>query len=107
MPRRPVRNDASTPKAQGVAVDGDELVPAGPRTWDEVLHIVAEGGKNINLKEKALLKRTGAEVKNGGHHLVDEMIPGGVQARAVSESLADELFGHEGALIDGSAGEIA
>ena len=102
LKKAPDRNDVTTPRAIGLPVEGSDMVPSGPRNWDEVMRIVAAGGKKINLKEKALLKRAADLLEEGGHHLVDEVVPGGVQARAVSDSLADELFADEGSLIDGS-----
>lgn len=88
----PVRSDVNTPRALGIAVEGDEDLPTGPCTWAAVEAEVADLGQKINLKEKALKRQADAVIKAGGHHLVDEIVPGGTQARVADDGIVDELL---------------
>jgi hypothetical protein len=65
--------------------------------------LAREGGRKIYLEQKR--KAAAAKVlKEGGHHIVDEMTAGGVQARGVSNALANEFY-HNDALQDVAEGD--
>lgn len=87
------RADDASPKAQGLEIDGSDMVPLGPRSWAEVEVEVARSSKKINLARKAAKAAATRAVGAGGHHIVDEMIGGGVGPRKVTEALIDELDG--------------
>ena len=87
------RADDTSPKAQGLEIDGSDMVPLGPRSWAEVEVEVARSSKKINLARKAAKAAATRAVGAGGHHIVDEMIGGGVGPRKVTEALIDELDG--------------
>ncbi len=93
------RNDSETPRAKGIAVYGDEMVAAGPRSWAEVRASAQAEGKKINLLEMKRKAKAQRVVNAGGHHVVDEIVLGGVRARRVDQQLVDEL--DEQGLLDG------
>jgi hypothetical protein len=89
----PVRNDVATPKARGVQPFNDDVVFDGPSSWDDCVELARTGGRKINLAE-ALNKKKALKIVNaGGHHVVDEVSLGGVQARGVDGALVDDLIG--------------
>jgi hypothetical protein len=90
----PPRSDATTPKARGIQPLGDDLVYEGPKTWADCQALAREGGRKINLAEAQYKKKAMRIVKEGGHHIIDEMSLGGVQARGVDSALVDDLVGH-------------
>jgi hypothetical protein len=89
--KAPDRNDSDTPRALGIAVDGDEMVAIGPRSWAQVRASAREEGKKINLLEMKRKAKAQRVVNGGGHHIVDEIVLGGMQARRVDQQLVDEL----------------
>ena len=87
------RADDASSQARGLEIDGSDMVPLGPRSWAEVEVEVARSSKRINLARKAAKAAATRAVGAGGHHIVDEMIGGGVGPRKVTEALIDELDG--------------
>lgn len=89
----PIRNDAHTPKARRVQPLGDETVFAGPASWADCQQLARDGGHKINIAEAKYKKKAMKIVKEGGHHIIDEMALGGVQARGVDNTMVDDLVG--------------
>ncbi len=89
----PARNDADTPRARGVQPHGDEVVHQGPSSWADCVALAREGGRKINMTEAKYKKKAMQIVKQGGHHVVDAVTLGGVQARGVDATLVDDLIG--------------
>ena len=87
------RADDASSQPRGLEIDGSDMVPLGPRSWAEVEVEVARSSKKINLARKAAKAAATRAVGAGGHHIVDEMIGGGVGPRKVTEALIDELDG--------------
>ncbi len=88
----PSRNVSQTPRELGIDPEGADLVWEGPDTWDKIVDLAREGGRKINLEQKRHKAAAAKILKEGGHHIVDEMTAGGVQARGVSNALADEFY---------------
>jgi hypothetical protein len=88
----PKRHVDDTPCARGVADDQDDMRDVGPRTWDDTVADARKGGKAINVKMVALKRRAEKLVKEGGHHIVDEMGAVGLQAREVNQVLVNDLL---------------
>jgi hypothetical protein len=88
----PMRHFRDTPLARGVGPDEDDLRDVGPRTWDEMVALAKKGGKMINAKMLALKKRAEKLVKEGGHHIVDEMASAGLQTRDVNQVLVLDVL---------------
>lgn len=87
----PPRKTSQTPKALGIPTDGDDFVNVGPQTWEDVVTMALAGGREINLKMQKAKQRATQIVKEGGHHIVDEMTMDGVKRRGVDDELVDEL----------------
>lgn len=99
------RNDAKTPKALGIdPFVNKEIV--GPSEWADFVALAKEGGRKINEKEAKLKRRAQVLVKEGGHHVVDEVSLGRVVARPVDATLVDDLVG-QGLLRDDDDDEPA
>lgn len=90
----PDRRIDETPKAKGIAIAGDEMVATGESTWFAIRAAAREGGKRINLKEKAAKGKAKGIVAAGGHHVVDHVVGGQVEPRPVNMALVDELAGN-------------
>ena len=101
----PTRSDADTPKQRGVNPENNEEL-VGPASWEDIVSLAREGGRKINEKEAKLKRRAAVLVKEGGHHVVDEMALGGVAARGVDNILVDDFLGL-GMLEDDDEGELA
>lgn len=86
------RNDADSPKARGIAPDGDDMVEAGPISWDDCLAQVRAGRKKKYEAELIYKKKAAKIVKEGGHHVVDQMALGGVERQGVSNALVADLL---------------
>lgn len=86
------RNDASSPKARGVKPDGDEIVEVGPTTWDACVALAQAGRKKIHEAELIYKRKASKIVKEGGHHVVDQMALGGVERQGVSNALVADLI---------------
>lgn len=89
----PDRHKDDTPKKRGVQEHQDDFHFVGPKTWDDVKLSAREGGRQINLKMLAQKAKARKIVKEGGHHVVDEMSAAGLQAREVDDVLVDDLLG--------------
>lgn len=89
----PARHVDDTPLARGVSDDGDEWRDVGLRAWADIVAAAKEGGKTINGKMLAMRKRAEKLVKEGGHHVVDQMSAVGLQVRGVDDTLVDDLMG--------------
>lgn len=89
------RAAAQTPRALGVEADGDDMVDAGPTSWDEIVEIVTKLAKVLRAKEIARKKAATKIVKEGGHHVVDAMSFGGVSQRPVDNQLVDDFVGQD------------
>jgi hypothetical protein len=88
-PKRDIRD---TPRARGVGPDDDDLHYVGPRHWDDIVAAARAGGKAINVKMQTMKRRAEKLVKEGGHHIVDEMAMAGIQARDVDQVLVNDLM---------------
>ncbi len=86
------RKDADTPKARGLDPDVVLMLKVGPKTWQDIINLTTEGRKKIYDAEAAYKKRAAKIVKAGGHHIVDQMGLGGVEARAITNELLDDLY---------------
>lgn len=89
------RNDMASPSAKGIDTEGADEEAVGPSTWKELVLEAEIGGMKTNRKLKELRDKAGKAMKEAGHHVVDEMIGGGVGPRVVNDRLADELL-HNG-----------
>jgi hypothetical protein len=87
----PDRNDDDTPKALGYPPEQKVKVKVGPADWAEIQAAVRDGGKKINLEEQRKKRKVEAILKEGGHHVVDEMSAAGLAQRAVDGPLVDDL----------------
>lgn len=87
----PERNDDETPKALGFEPEKRAKVKMGPKDWDAIKLITAEGGKKINMEEERKKKKAEKLVKELGHHIVDEMTSAGLAMRNVDGPLIDDL----------------
>jgi len=85
------RNVHDKPSARGVELDDawedEQVVPS----WDQLEEEVRKGAKEIRLEEKSRKGKATRALKRGGHHIVDERVPGGVKKRMVDGALIDEL----------------
>lgn len=86
------RNDADSPKARGIKPEGDDFVEVGPTTWDECVALVRAGRKKIHEAELVYKRKASKIVKEGGHHIVDQMALGGVERQGVSNALVADLI---------------
>lgn len=100
----PDRHKDDTPKKRGVQEHQDDFHFVGPETWDDVKRSAQEGGRQINLKMLTQKNKARKIVKEGGHHVVDEMSAAGLQAREVDDVLVDDLLG-QGLLDEEDDGE--
>ncbi len=89
----PDRNDDDRPKALGYAPEKKVKVQVGPADWAEIQAAVDEGGMKINREEQRKKKKVETILKEGGHHVVDEMTAAGLALRAVDGPLVDDLEG--------------
>jgi hypothetical protein len=89
----PERGSKDTPRARGVGPDEDDVQEVGPRSWQDVVDIAKAGGRAINLEMQANKRKAQKIVKEGGHHVVDEMTAVGLQLREVDDELIDDLLG--------------
>jgi hypothetical protein len=87
----PARNDDETPLALGYDASAKHMVEVGPRNWGEIVQMVNEGGMKINVEEQRKKRKAEKILKEGGHHVVDELAFGGVGQRKVDGALVDEL----------------
>ena len=63
------------------------------------------GGRAINLEIQANKRKAQKIVKEGGHHVVDEMTAAGLQLREVDDELIDDLLGQ--GLLDEDGEEVS
>jgi hypothetical protein len=89
----PERHIKNSPRARGVSPDDDDLLEVGPTTWQDVIELAKAGGRAINLEMQANKRKAQKIVKEGGHHVVDEMTAAGLQLREVDDELIDDLLG--------------
>ena len=89
----PERHIKDSPRARGVGPDDDDLLEVGPKTWQDVIELAKAGGRAINLEMQANKRKAQKIVKEGGHHVVDEMTAAGLQLREVDDELIDDLLG--------------
>lgn len=82
---------SAAPRALGVAPD-DNTVWTGPSSWAECVALAKDGARKIHKKEAVYKAKALKLVKEGGHHVVDEMDNGGVRARGVDGALIDDLL---------------
>lgn len=82
VPKVAARKDSKTPKALQLSDEPQEL---GPRTWAAVCAEAAASAKQFNLKDKDRKRQAKKLVKDGGHHVADQMGFGGVEPRKVDE----------------------
>ncbi len=87
------RHIKDSPRARGVGPDDDDMLEVGPRTWQDVVELAKAGGRAINLEMQANKRKAQKIVKEGGHHVVDEMTAAGLQLREVDDELIDDLLG--------------
>ncbi len=64
-------------------------------TWQDVVELAKAGGRAINLEMQANKRKAQKIVKEGGHHVVDEMTAAGLQLREVDDELIDDLLGKD------------
>lgn len=86
------REASQTPRALGIEPFGDDLINVGPRTWDDIVLLAQEGGKKIREAEARYKRKAAALVKEGGHHIVDQMSLGGVVHQGVTKELVADLI---------------
>lgn len=89
----PDRNDDEAPKALGYPPEKKVKVKVGPADWAEIRQLARDGGKKINLEEQRKKKKVEAILKEGVHHVADEMTSAGLALRAVNGTLADDMEG--------------
>jgi ArsR family metal-binding transcriptional regulator len=92
-----VRNIRDTPKNRGIIPDGDEEVPFGPSTWDDIVHLTREGGKKINAEMASQKARAKKIIGTLGHHVGDAMSGDGLAEREVTDAVVDDMI-HDGYL---------
>jgi hypothetical protein len=92
----PERHIKDSPRARGVGPDDDDLLEVGPTTWQDVVEMANAGGRAINLEMQANKRKAQKIVKEGGHHVVDEMTAAGCNCgRSIMSSLmiySDKVF---------------
>ncbi len=101
----PERHIKDSPRARGVGPDDDDLLEVGPKTWQDVVELAKAGGRAINLEMQANKRKAQKIVKEGGHHVVDEMTAVGLQLREVDDELIDDLLGQ--GLLDEDGEEVS
>ena len=88
----PFRNDSKMPKALGISADDNQILE-GPVDWDDFVRLAKDGARKINECEMKYKKQAERLMQEGGHHIVDEVGLGGVQARVVDSTLVDDFLG--------------
>ncbi len=68
-------------------------VKVGPADWAEIRQLVRDDGKKINLEEQRKKRKVEVILKEGVHHVADEMTSAGLALRAADETLADDMEG--------------
>ena len=93
----PKRNVKMTPRALGIPKEAASSYKDGKAHWVDIVVEARAKGKIINLKEKAMKSMAKEVLKEGGHHVVDEMGLEGTQLRQVDDALVQD-FVREGIL---------
>jgi hypothetical protein len=86
------RNDRDSPKARGIPSEGSDFVDVGPVDWDDCVQLAQAGRKKIREADQRFKRKAAKIVKEGGHHVVDQMSLNGVERQGVSNALVADLI---------------
>jgi PHD-finger len=88
------RKIKDTPKANGVSMDSDRKECKMGSNWAELVENLQKKAVANNKKDQVQKKRAEKIIKEGGHHVVDQIASAGVRLRNVTPALIDEMEGN-------------